>query len=81
VFIGGGALAAGVIDAAIGALRPGGRLVVNAVTVETQSELFRRFEADGGDLISIQIARAAPVGHFHGWRTAMPVVQWTLVKA
>ena len=33
IFIGGGASDAGVLDAVIDALRPGGRLVVNAVTL------------------------------------------------
>jgi precorrin-6B C5,15-methyltransferase / cobalt-precorrin-6B C5,C15-methyltransferase len=63
------------------ALRPGGRLVANAVTVESQaalSELSRRY---GGDLIQAQFARAEPVGRFRGFRPAMPVVQWRTVKS
>ena len=40
------------------ALRPGGRLVVNAVTLETQAELMRRHVDLGGELVSMQIARA-----------------------
>ena len=41
IFIGGGASAAGVIEAALDALRRGGRLVVNAVTLETEALLDR----------------------------------------
>ena len=80
IFVGGGATAEGVLDAAWTALPPRGRLVVNAVTIETQAELTRRFAAQGGDLVSISLARADAVGGFHGWRPAMPVVQWMVVK-
>jgi precorrin-6Y C5,15-methyltransferase (decarboxylating) len=80
VFIGGGATGAGVIDAAWVALSPGGRLVVNGITIETQAELTRRFKTLGGDLTTIQISHADPVGGFHGMRPAMPVTQWSVTK-
>jgi precorrin-6Y C5,15-methyltransferase (decarboxylating) len=80
VFIGGGASEGGVLDAAIAVLRSGGRLVVNAVTLETEGELIARHTALGGALTRIEIARAEPVGCKTGWRAAMPVTQWTWVK-
>jgi len=80
IFIGGGGTDAGVLDAAFAALPEGGRLVVNAVTLETQAEIMRRLVALGGSLTKIEIARADPVGPFHGWRAAMPVMQWSIVK-
>ncbi len=80
VFIGGGASEGGVIDAAISALRPGGRLAVNAVTLETEEELLARHAALGGALTRIEISRAEPVGRKTGWRSAMPVTQWKWVK-
>jgi precorrin-6Y C5,15-methyltransferase (decarboxylating) len=80
IFIGGGSTGDGVIDAAWAALQSGGRLVVNGVTIETQAELTRRFKAEGGELISIQISRADPVGGYHGMRPALPVTQWSVVK-
>ena len=80
IFIGGGATAPGVFEAALQALRPGGRLVANAVTLETQAELMRRFNTLGGDLTQFSIARAEKVGAFHGFRPAMPVVQWSYQK-
>ena len=80
IFIGGGATSPGLLDMALAALRCGGRLVVNAVTIETQAELARRFAQIGGDMVTINIARADKVGGFHGWRPAMPVVQWCVVK-
>lgn len=80
IFVGGGATNDGVLDAAWSALAPRGQLVVNAVTIETQAELTRRFTALGGELLSFNFARADRIGGFHGWRAAMPVVQWTVIK-
>jgi precorrin-6B C5,15-methyltransferase / cobalt-precorrin-6B C5,C15-methyltransferase len=80
VFIGGGAHEGGIVDAALGALPSGGRLVVNAVTIETQAELIRHHGTHGGNLITVQIANADAIGGFHGWRPAMPITRWAVVK-
>ncbi len=80
IFIGGGASAPGVLDAAIAALRPGGRLVANAVTLETEAELIARHMARGGELTRIAVSRAEAVGGKTGWRPAMPVTQLRWVK-
>jgi precorrin-6B C5,15-methyltransferase / cobalt-precorrin-6B C5,C15-methyltransferase len=80
IFIGGGASAPGVLDTAIAALHPGGRLVVNAVTLETEAELTARQASLGGTLTRIAISRAEAVGGKTGWRSAMPVTQWVWVK-
>jgi precorrin-6Y C5,15-methyltransferase (decarboxylating) len=80
VFIGGGGSAPGVLDAAIAALRPGGRLVVNAVTLETEAELAARHATHCGTLTHIVISRAEAVGGKTGWRASMPVTQWVWVK-
>lgn len=80
VFIGGGATAGGLIDAAWELLRSGGRMVVNGVTIETQAVLIGRFRALGGSLKTIQIAQADTLGGFHGLRPAMPVTQWAVAK-
>jgi len=79
VFVGGGGEAA-VLDAATRALRPGGRLVANAVTLETEALLLARHAALGGDLIRIAVSRAGSIGEKTGWRAAMPVTQWTWTK-
>lgn len=80
VFVGGGVTVEGVIAAGWAALRPGGRLVVNAVTLESEA-LVTRWRADlGGDLIRLVISRAAPLGGFTAWRPMLPVTQWTVVK-
>jgi precorrin-6Y C5,15-methyltransferase (decarboxylating) len=80
VFVGGGAGDAEVIDRAFEALAHGGRLVANAVTIETQTLLVQRFKIQGGELTQMQVSHAAPVGAFFGWRPAMPVVQWRITK-
>ncbi len=80
IFLGGGAGDAGVIDAALAALKPGGRLVANAVTLETEALLIARHGALGGELVRLSVARAVPVGGLTGWRPAMPVTQWSWAK-
>ncbi len=80
VFVGGGATGAGVLDACAAALGVGGRLVVNAVTIETQALLIERFRRDGGALTTLGHAEADAIGSFHGWRPAMPVTMWSWVK-
>jgi precorrin-6Y C5,15-methyltransferase (decarboxylating) len=83
VFIGGG-LSREVFDAAWAALRPLGRFVANAATLESEAELIALHRAYGGQLVKLQINRAEPVGGpetgLTGWRPLMPVTQWSLVK-
>ena len=79
VFIGGG-LSRETFDAAYAALRPLGRLVANAVTLESEAELIALHRDHGGDLVKIQTHRAEPVGRLTGWRPSMPVTQWSLIK-
>jgi precorrin-6B C5,15-methyltransferase / cobalt-precorrin-6B C5,C15-methyltransferase len=78
LFIGGGATSA--LDAAVAALRPGGRLVVNAVTVETEALLMACRATLGGELTRVAIARAEPMGGMQAWRPALPVTQWVWEK-
>jgi precorrin-6B C5,15-methyltransferase / cobalt-precorrin-6B C5,C15-methyltransferase len=80
IFIGGGASEPGVLDGAARALRPGGRLVVNAVTLETETLLLGRHAVLGGELLRLQVSRAEPLGEKIAWRAAMPVTQWKWIK-
>ncbi|MFD8464884.1 precorrin-6y C5,15-methyltransferase (decarboxylating) subunit CbiE [Streptomyces cyaneofuscatus] len=80
VFIGGGLTAPGLLDACWEALRPGGRLVANTVTLESEALLAERYRAYGGELTRLAVAHAVPVGGFTGWRQAMPVTQWSVRK-
>jgi precorrin-6B C5,15-methyltransferase / cobalt-precorrin-6B C5,C15-methyltransferase len=80
VFVGGGASRDGVLDAVWQALPPGGRLVVNSVTLETEVLLIAWQARHGGALLRLAVERAGPVGGRTGWRAAMPVVQWSVTK-
>jgi precorrin-6Y C5,15-methyltransferase (decarboxylating) len=80
VFVGGGAAEAGLLDAVTAALPPGGRLVANAVTLETEAVLLARHAAQGGELVRIVLSRADSIGEKTGWRPAMPVTQWVWTK-
>jgi len=80
IFVGGGAGDPNVLDAAARALRPRGRLVVNAVTVKSESMLLMRHATLGGEMTRIAISRTGPLGAETGWRAAMPVTQWVWTK-
>ncbi|HEY8006433.1 MAG TPA: precorrin-6y C5,15-methyltransferase (decarboxylating) subunit CbiE [Methylocella sp.] len=80
IFVGGGANDPHLLDTAYAALPSGGRLVVNAVTLETEAELIRQVEVHGGELRRIEIARAESLGSYRSWRPALPVTQWSLTK-
>ncbi|WCJ62314.1 precorrin-6y C5,15-methyltransferase (decarboxylating) subunit CbiE [Agrobacterium tumefaciens] len=80
IFIGGGGSETGVLEAAMDALKPGGRLVVNAVTLEMEAVLLAAHAKFGGSMIRLEVSRAAAVGSMSGWRPAMPVTQWSWVK-
>ncbi|MCT7660074.1 precorrin-6y C5,15-methyltransferase (decarboxylating) subunit CbiE [Mycobacterium deserti] len=81
VFLGGGISQQGLMAACWDRLRPGGRLVANAVTVESEAVLTQWYSREGGELRRFQHYRAEPVGGFTGWRPAMPVTQWSVTKA
>jgi precorrin-6Y C5,15-methyltransferase (decarboxylating) len=80
VFVGGGVTSPGVVEAAWAALPPGGRLVANAVTLESEQVIVDWWRKVGGDLTRVEVQRAAPVGGFTGWRPALPVTIWSVTK-
>lgn len=77
VFIGGGLTVEGVLPACWSALRPGGRLVATAVTVESEALLGQWHARVGGELSRIAVSRAGPLGSFTGWRALAPVTLWS----
>lgn len=79
IFIGGG-LSEETVKACLEVLRPLGRLVANAVTVESEEILIRCNRELGGELAKLQVSRVEAVGSRHGWRPFMPVTQWSMVK-
>lgn len=80
VFIGGGLTVPGLAERCWQVLRPGGRLVANAVTVEGEARLVELRAEVGGTLTRIAVSRAEPVGPFAGWRPLMPVTQLAAAK-
>jgi precorrin-6Y C5,15-methyltransferase (decarboxylating) len=80
VFVGGGATTPLLLDTCWAALGPGGRLVVNAVTIESEAVLAEWFARVGGELVRLGVQRAAPVGGFTGWKAAMPVTIWSVTR-
>ncbi|MDV8003130.1 precorrin-6Y C5,15-methyltransferase (decarboxylating) subunit CbiT [Rhodococcus sp. IEGM 1408] len=80
VFIGGGGTAPGLLRQCWEALRPGGRLVAHAVTLETERLVVDARAEFGGELTRIQVEHADSIGRFTGWAPARAVVQWAAVK-
>ncbi|GAB2479335.1 bifunctional cobalt-precorrin-7 (C(5))-methyltransferase/cobalt-precorrin-6B (C(15))-methyltransferase [Luteococcus sediminum] len=76
VFIGGGATRPGVLEACLAALRPGGRIVVHAVTLETEQLVAAAFAEHGGELTRLAVESNDSIGAFTGWKPARTVTQW-----
>ena len=79
VFVGGGGTFE-TLEQAWSALRGGGRLVVHAVTQETEVIIVDCWRRYGGQLTRHSVEHLEPIGRYHGWRPARPVVQWSAIK-
>lgn len=80
VFIGGGVSEPNVFETCFEALKLGGRLVANVVTVEGEARLIELCQAWGGQLSRIAVSRAEPVGKFLAFKPMMPVTMLVLTK-
>ncbi len=80
VFVGGGLTADGLLETCWERLRPGGRLVAHAVTVESEAVLHRWQRAEGGQLVRADLSYLEPLGGFTTWRPALPVSQWQVTR-
>jgi precorrin-6y C5,15-methyltransferase (decarboxylating) CbiE subunit/precorrin-6Y C5,15-methyltransferase (decarboxylating) CbiT subunit len=80
IFIGGGVTQPGLLDACLDRLPFGGRLVANAVTVESEAVLAQAYSHLGGRLRRFQHDQGEQLGGFTGWRPQMPVTQWVMTK-
>jgi len=78
IFIGGGLTGLGMVEACLAQLTSGGRLVVNAVTVESEALVVQWHSRLGGELRRFQHYQGEPLGAFTGWRPQMPITQWLL---
>lgn len=80
IFIGGGVTRDGVLDSCWHHLRPGGRLVANAVTLQSEMTLMAWRKHHGGELTRIHVAQAQPLGDFDTWRQALPITLLEVTK-
>ena len=80
IFIGGGVSNDDLFEACWAKLSPGGRLVANAVTLQSEASLIARHALYGGDLMRMTVSRADLIGGLYGWRPMMPITQWTVTK-
>ncbi|NIF17930.1 precorrin-6y C5,15-methyltransferase (decarboxylating) subunit CbiE [Pantoea sp. Cy-639] len=80
IFIGGGVTREGVLAHCWAQLRPGGRLVANAVTLQSEIALAHFRQRHGGELTRIHVAHTQPLGSFDTWRQALPITLLDVVK-
>jgi precorrin-6Y C5,15-methyltransferase (decarboxylating) len=80
IFVGGGARDDMLIAAAWAALRPDGRIVANAVTIDSEAALVAASAKYGGHLTRISVERMDQVGRMRAYRPAMTVTQWAATK-
>ncbi len=79
VFIGGGASEALLIRL-WDLIPPGTRLVLNAVTLETEALVLDWSARHGGNLLKIELSEPAPIGRKRGWKSALPILQWSVTR-
>lgn len=80
IFVGGGVTQPGLLQACFDRLPSGGRLVVNAVTLESEAVVAQWYSKEGGEVRRYQHYQGGAIGGFTGWRPALPVTQWAVVK-
>ncbi len=80
IFIGGGITEPGLLELALEALKPGGRLVANTVTLEGEGLLINARARQGGTLTRLSIENAEDIGSFQSWRAEMAITQWVWRK-
>ena len=80
IFIGGGVTRDGGLETCWQHLRPGGRLVANAVTLQSEMTLMAWRARHGGELTRLHVAQAQPLGEFDTWRQALPITLLDVIK-
>jgi precorrin-6Y C5,15-methyltransferase (decarboxylating) len=80
IFVGGGIGEPGLLPALWQALRSGGRLVANVISVEGERAVLDAQARHGGSLTRLAVSRTEPLGARHAWRPLLTVTQWAAVK-
>jgi precorrin-6B C5,15-methyltransferase / cobalt-precorrin-6B C5,C15-methyltransferase len=78
-FVGGGA--SDTLLTQLWAVMPEGtRLVMNAVTIETEALLLDWSARQGGNLLKIDLAEPIALGGKRGWKASLPILQWSVIR-
>ncbi|MEO8883642.1 MAG: precorrin-6y C5,15-methyltransferase (decarboxylating) subunit CbiE [Devosia sp.] len=80
IFLGGDVGNAALFEACWAALKPSGRLVANAVTLDGEAALYDRHAALGGELARIEVSILDMIGDQRVMRPRMAVTQWLATK-
>jgi precorrin-6Y C5,15-methyltransferase (decarboxylating) len=80
IFVGGGVTKPGLVGTCLERLMSGGRLVINAVTAESEAVLVEWYSQLGGELRRFQHYRGEPLGRYTGWKPQLPITQWMVTK-
>ncbi len=80
IFLGGSVGDDALFSVCWNALKPRGRLVANAVTVDGDQALYARQEAYGGEIVRIETAVMEALGDHRVMRPRMAVTQWSVIK-
>lgn len=79
VFIGGGASEA-LLSQLWDLIPPGTRLVLNAVTLETEALVLDWSARHGGQLLKVELSEPTAIGRKRGWKSALPILQWSVTR-
>jgi precorrin-6Y C5,15-methyltransferase (decarboxylating) len=79
-FIGGAIGDGGVFDAVWRALKPGGLLVANTVSLDGEARALDLHAVHGGDLVRIDVSHLERIGGMRVLRPRMAVLQWRTQK-
>jgi precorrin-6B C5,15-methyltransferase / cobalt-precorrin-6B C5,C15-methyltransferase len=80
VFLGGAVSDEEIFEVCWNALKPGGRLVANAVTIDGETALYARQEQHGGELVRIETAVLDTIGEHRVLKPRLAVLQWSVTK-
>jgi precorrin-6B C5,15-methyltransferase / cobalt-precorrin-6B C5,C15-methyltransferase len=80
IFVGGGLADPLLLPSLWAALKPGGRLVANVVSVESERAILEWQARHGGELCRIAVSRCERLAGHHVWRPLLPVTQLAAAK-
>jgi precorrin-6Y C5,15-methyltransferase (decarboxylating) len=71
-----------IVDTALERLRPGGRLVANAVTLENAGEIYQSLRRRGlvPDVTLLQVSRSEPLAHYQRYEALNPIQMFAVTR-